>query len=119
MKILITESQYSKLFKSNSALESAIIDYLSKMMQGTKRIVTPKSRNYGNLREDWCKDGKEFISVHYYFGEMDEDENEISKNFYEGQLFISEHIVNTIAKLNFVYLPYLGVDYILLKRNDY
>ena len=99
MKYIISEAQYNKLFKGNQTLESAIVQYLNNMMKGATRKVTPKSRNYGNLREDWCKDGKEIISVHYYFGEMDEDDNEISKNFYEGQLFINENVVNTIAKL--------------------
>lgn len=99
MKIIISESQYNKLFKSGPALESAIIEYLNKFFNTAKRKVTPKKRNYGNLREDWCKDGKEVMSVHYYFGESDEDDNTINKNFYNGQIYISENLVNTISKL--------------------
>jgi hypothetical protein len=99
MKIIISESQYSKLFKSGSQLESVIVDYLNKMMSGTKRTMIPKSRNYGNLREDWCKDGKEFMSAHYYFGEVNDDEGYIpNQDFYDGQIFISQHIINTISK---------------------
>jgi hypothetical protein len=68
-------------------------------MKGSKRNVTPKSRNYGNLRETWCKDGKETLSVHYYFGETDEDDNVKNKDFYDGQIYISQNIINTISKL--------------------
>lgn len=99
MKIVITESQYNKLFKSGPSLESGIVEYLNKMMEGATKKVKPKSRNYGNLREDWCKDGKEIISVHYYFGDTDEEGNIESKDFYDGQIYISQHIINTIAKL--------------------
>jgi len=99
MKIVISESQYNKLFKSGPALESAIIDYLNKMMNGVVRKVKPKSRNYGNLREDWCKEGKEIMSAHYYFGEPDGYDDIKNKDFYNGQIFISQHIVTTISKL--------------------
>lgn len=100
MKILITESQYNKLFKSGPSLESAIVEYLNKMMEGATKKVKPKSRNYGNLREDWCKNGKEFMSAHYYFGETKDDEEYIpNQDFYDGQIYISQHIINTIAKL--------------------
>jgi hypothetical protein len=99
MKIIISESQYNKLFKGGPSLESAIVEYLNKMMKGSKRNVTPKSRNYGNLRETWCKDGKETLSVHYYFGETDEDDNVKNKDFYDGQIYISQNIINTISKL--------------------
>ena len=99
MKIVISESQYNKLFKSGPSLESAIVEYLNKTMNGAKRTTKPKSRNYGNLRETWCKDGKEIMSVHYYFGEPDEDDNIKNQNFYDGQIFISENIIKTISKL--------------------
>ena len=99
MKVLLSEGQYNKFFKSGAVLEKGVVEYLNNLMKNTKRKVTPKSRNYGNLREDWCKDGKEIMSVHYYFGEMNVEDNEINKNFYDGQIYISEHIVNTISKL--------------------
>lgn len=99
MKYLITETQYNKFFKGGPDLESAVIHYLNNMMNGAKRTVKPKVRNYGNLRETWCKDGKELMSVHYYFGEPDEDDNINNKDFYNGQIFISEKTVETISKL--------------------
>lgn len=98
MKIIISEAQYSKLFKGGPTLERAIVEYLTSMMKGTKRIVNPKSRNYGNLIEDWCKDGKEFMSAHYYFGEPDGDDNIKNKDFYNGQIYISQNVVDTISK---------------------
>jgi hypothetical protein len=99
MKYIITEQQYNKLFKSGPALNNAIINYLEKVFSDAKRKVTPKSRNYGNLREDWCKDGKEIMSVHYYFGEPDGDNDIKNKDFYNGQIYISQSIINTIKKL--------------------
>jgi len=99
MKYLITEEQYNKLFKSGPALNKAIITYLEKIFSDAKRKVTPKSRNYGNLREDWCKDGKEIMSVHYYFGEPNGEDDIINKDFYNGQIYISQNIINTIKKL--------------------
>lgn len=99
MKYLITESQYNKFFKGGPDLQSAVIQYLNNMMNGANRKVKPKSRNYGNLREDWCKDGKEIMSAHYYFGEPDGEDNIKNKNFYNGQVYINEKIVNTISKL--------------------
>jgi hypothetical protein len=99
MKILISESQYNKLFKSGPQLESIIVEYLNNFLKGAKRQIKPKSRNYGNLREIWCKDGKEILSVHYYFGECDEDDNIKNQDFYEGQIYVSQSTINTISKL--------------------
>jgi hypothetical protein len=90
MKIIITEEQYSKLNKSNQALSNAIIKYINQYIQGGDRKIVPKSRNYGNLREDWCVDGKETIITIYYF--------EYEK-FTNGTLIVSENLVNNLSKL--------------------
>jgi hypothetical protein len=90
MKIIITEEQYSKLNKSNQALSNAIIKYMNQYIQGGDRKIVPKSRNYGNLREDWCVDGKETIITIYYF--------EYEK-FTNGTLIVSENLVNNLSKL--------------------
>jgi len=107
MKYLITETQYNKFFKGGPDLESAVIQYLNNMMNGAVRKVKPKSRNYGNLRVDWCKDGKEFISAHYYFGEPDGEDNIINNDFYNGQIFINEKTVETISKLFNLRMKYI------------
>lgn len=99
MKYIITEEQYKRIIKSGPALDKAIISYMEKLLNGAKRKVTPKSRNYGNLREDWCKDGKEIMSVHYYFGEPNGEDDIINNDFYNGQIFISQNIIDTIKKL--------------------
>ena len=99
MKYIITEEQYKRIIKSGPALDKAIISYMEKLLNGAKRRVTPKSRNYGNLREDWCKDGKEIMSVHYYFGEPNGEDDIINNDFYNGQIFISQNIIDTIKKL--------------------
>jgi hypothetical protein len=55
-----------------------------------ERKIAKKSRNYGNLREDWCINGKETISAFYYF------EN---GEFQKGSLSISKKIVKSLSDL--------------------
>ena len=54
------------------------------------RKITPKSRNYGNLREDWCIDGKEEVVAFYFF-----DKGE----FENGTLYVSRKIVKSLSNL--------------------
>jgi hypothetical protein len=90
MKIIITEEQYKKLNKSNEALSNAIIKYMNQYIQGGDRKIVPKSRNYGNLREDWCVDGKETISAIYYFDKG---------KFTNGYIAVSENLINNLSNL--------------------
>jgi hypothetical protein len=59
-------------------------------IDGGERKVTKKSRNYGNLREDWCINGKETISAFYYFEKGE---------FERGSLSISKKIVKNLSNL--------------------
>jgi hypothetical protein len=90
MKYIITEEQYKRFMKSSPALQNAISKYLNQYIEGGQRKVAKKSRNYGNLREDWCIDGLETITAIYFF------EN---GNFKEGRLIVSENLVKTIQSL--------------------
>lgn len=83
MKYIITEEQYRKLNRSSQSISNAIVKYINQYINGGKRKVTPKARNYGNLREDWCVDGKEVITAIYYFedGRFDQGYLMISKSF--------------------------------------
>jgi hypothetical protein len=90
MKIIITEEQYKRFMKSSPALQNAITKYLNQYIEGGQREIGKKSRNYGNLREDWCVDGLETITAIYFF------EN---GNFEEGRLIVSENLVKTIQSL--------------------
>lgn len=90
MKYIITEEQYKRFMKSSPALQNAISKYLNQYIEGGQRKITKKSRNYGNLREDWCVDGVETISAIYYF------EN---GNFDGGTLIVSKNLVETIQSL--------------------
>ena len=90
MKIIITESQYKRLNKSSEGITNAIIKYLNEYIDKGERKITKKSRNYGNLREDWCINGKETISAFYYF------EN---GEFVKGSLSISKKIVESLSNL--------------------
>jgi hypothetical protein len=63
---------------------------MDKYISNGERKITKKSRNYGNLREDWCINGKETISAFYYF-EKDK--------FERGSLSISKKIVESLSNL--------------------
>jgi hypothetical protein len=90
MKIIITEEQYNRFVKSSPALQNAITKYLNQYIEGGQRKVAKKSRNYGNLREDWCVDGVETITAIYYFEDG---------NFSGGNLIVSENLIKTIQSL--------------------
>jgi hypothetical protein len=90
MKYIITEEQYKRFMKSSPALQNAITKYLNQYIEGGQRKVAKKSRNYGNLREDWCIDGVESITAIYYFD---------NGNFNEGTLIVSKNLIKTIQSL--------------------
>jgi len=90
MKIIITESQYNRLNKSSQRITDAIIKYMNEYISNGERKIAKKSRNYGNLREDWCINGKETISAFYYFEEGE---------FEKGSLSISKKIVESLSNL--------------------
>jgi hypothetical protein len=90
MKIIITESQYNRLNKSSQAITNAIIKYMNEYISNGARRIAKKSRNYGNLREDWCINGKETISAFYYFEEG---------KFERGSISISKKIVESLSNL--------------------
>jgi hypothetical protein len=98
MKILITESQYNKLNKSSQLISNTIIKYMNGYIDGGERKVTKKSRNYGNLREDWCINGKETISAFYYFEKGE---------FERGSLSISKKIIESLSNLLSIRRSYL------------
>jgi hypothetical protein len=90
MKFILTESQLNRLNKSSQGITNTIIKYMDKYISNGERKITKKSRNYGNLREDWCINGKETISAFYYF-EKDK--------FERGSLSISKKIVESLSNL--------------------
>lgn len=90
MKIIITEEQFNRFNRSSPALQNGINKYLNQYIEDGKRKIGQKSRNYGNLVEDWCIDGKGTISAYYYF------EN---GRFDKGHLLIVKEIVETISNL--------------------
>ena len=58
MKFIVTETQYRKFAKSSVNLQNVIYKYLNNYISSGERKIGIKSRNYGNLREDWCINGK-------------------------------------------------------------
>jgi hypothetical protein len=91
MKIIITEEQFSRFNRSSPALQNGINKYLNQYIEGGTRKIGKKSRNYGNLSEDWCIDGKNTISVYYNF--------DVDGNFKDGYLILDRELVKTISKL--------------------
>lgn len=87
MKIIITESQLKSLIKENLGIQKAIEQYLDRYISKGSRKIGKKSRNYGNLSEEWCIDGQEKISAYYYF------EN---GEFNNGSLLISKDLLKEI-----------------------
>jgi len=98
MKIIITENQYNRLNKSSHSITNAIIKYMNEYIADGERKIVKKSRNYGNLREDWCIDGKETITAFYYF-EKDK--------FEKGSLSISKKIIESLSNLLSIRRSYL------------
>jgi len=90
MKIIITEEQFNRFNRSSDALQNGINKYLNQYIENGNRKIGQKSRNYGNLREEWCIDGKGTISSYYYFDEG---------SFEKGNLSVSRDLVETISKL--------------------
>jgi hypothetical protein len=90
MKIIITEGQFNRLNKSSQGITNAIIKYMNEYIDKGERKITKKSRNYGNLREDWCINGKETITAFYYFEEGE---------FQRGSLAISKKIIESLSNL--------------------
>ena len=90
MKIIITEEQFDRFNRSSPALQNGINKYLNQYIENGNRKIRQKSRNYGNLGEDWCIDGKETISAYYYFDEG---------RFDKGQLLVAKEMVETISNL--------------------
>jgi len=98
MKILITENQYNRLNKSSQGITNAIIKYMNEYIDKGERKIAKKSRNYGNLREDWCINGKETISAFYYFEKGE---------FEKGSLSISKKIIESLSNLLSIRRSYL------------
>ena len=91
MKIIITEGQYNILIKeSTDRMKKAINQYLNEYISEGKRKIGIKSRNYGNLREDWCVNDVESITAIYYF---DDD------RFDGGTLLISKSLIKDIISM--------------------
>ena len=90
MKIIITEGQFNRLNKSSQGITNAIIKYMNEYIDKGERKITKKAQNYGNLREDWCINGKETITSFYYFEEGE---------FQKGSLSISKKIVESLSNL--------------------
>ena len=89
-KILKEEDQRQRYLKSTDSLRKVITLFLNNYIEDANRMIGKKSRNYGNLREDWCVNGKEVITAIYYY----EDDK-----FYSGSLMVTKKLIEKIMKI--------------------
>ena len=107
MKYIITEEQYKRLNRSSETLSKAIVKHMNQYISYGERKVTNKQRNYGNLREDWCIDGKEVITALYYFEDG---------RFNTGSMLVSKELVESLS--NMLSIRKLYVLHIILEWYD-
>ena len=107
MKYIITEEQYKRLNRSSETLTKAIVKHMNQYISYGERKVTYKPRNYGNLREDWCIDGKEVITAIYYFDDS---------RFNTGTMLVSKELVESLS--NMLSIRKLYVLHIILEWYD-
>ena len=107
MKYIITEEQYKRLNRSSETLSKAIVKHMNQYISYGERKVTNKQRNYGNLREDWCIDGKEVITALYYFEDG---------RFNTGSMLVSKELVESLS--NLLSIRKLYVLHIILEWYD-
>jgi hypothetical protein len=89
-KVLKEEDERRRYIKSTDSLRKVITLFLDDYIENGNRIIGKKSRNYGNLREDWCVNGKEVITAIYYYEDG---------KFYSGSLMVSWTLVEKIKKI--------------------
>ena len=89
-KVLKEEDERRRYIKSTDSLRKVITLFLDDYIEDGDRKIGKKSRNYGNLREDWCVKGKEVIIAIYYYEDG---------KFYSGSLMISWTLVEKIMKI--------------------
>ena len=91
MKVIITEEQYNILLevltRKEEVLVEAINERLDEIISKGTRKIGKKSRNYGNLREEWCVGGFELINAYYDFD---------GDKFVRGTLHISKSLIEDI-----------------------
>ena len=90
MKYIITEEQYRRFIKGNPDIQGSIIKYLNRYISNGSRKILKKSRNYGNLREEWCINEKQTITASYFFSD---------NKFDSGEIFVSEDLVEKIMSI--------------------
>ena len=94
MKFIITENQYSKFVKPEPVVVKTVYKYLNSIFKNSKRTVIPKSRNYGNIGEEYCINGKVVMKTQFFYN-TDEDSDFLGTHE-SGSLFIGESIMNDI-----------------------
>ena len=97
MKFIITENQYSKFVKPEPVVVKTVYKYLNSIFKNSKRTVIPKSRNYGNISEEFCIGGKVVMKTQFYYN-TDEDSDFVGTHE-SGSLFIDESIVDEIISM--------------------
>lgn len=93
IKRVLREEVKSKYGRPNEMSPKFIYKFLNSHFADAEHKITPKSRFYGNLREDICVSGIEELSAIFYF-----DNNKFSSGF----LSVSKGLIKTISELFYV-----------------
>ena len=97
----VLREEVSRRFTSGtSEKRNFIIKQLEDLISDATRIIPPLEENYGIHNEEWCKNGKVVMEARYH---VDEDTDE----FFSGDLFIDEDVIEFLSKMLQVRKPFI------------
>jgi len=97
----VLREEVSRRFSSGtSEKRDFIIKRLEDLLSDTTRVIPPLEENYGIYNEEWCKNGKVVMEARYH---VDEDTDE----FFSGDLFINEDVIEFLSKMLQVRKPFI------------
>jgi hypothetical protein len=97
----VLREEVSRRFTSGtSEKRNFIIKQLEDLLSDATRVIPPLEENYGIHNEEWCKNGKVVMEARYH---VDEDTDE----FFSGDLFINEDVIEFLSKMLQVRKPFI------------
>jgi hypothetical protein len=97
----VLREEVSRRFTSGtSEKRNFIIKQLEDLLSDATRVIPPLEENYGVHNEEWCKNGKVVMEARYH---VDEDTDE----FFSGDLFINEDVIEFLSKMLQVRKPFI------------
>jgi hypothetical protein len=97
----VLREEVSRRFSSGtSEKRNFIVKQLEDLLSDATRVIPPLEENYGIHNEEWCKNGKVVMEARYH---VDEDTDE----FFSGDLFINEDVIEFLSKMLQVRKPFI------------